>query len=261
MTKFLNKKINSLIAGTFLSLSKVQESLSQNGNNIENTISIQQEVKKREIKLLSKEKFYNLLEESNMYKKSLIMKPIDEKRFFELSMKKNLNDDEIIEINLLMEKYINLNAKGHYEPKSFNNERFGSTMEDINNLDPNTKHKFETNNDLYKISHYVKLNKTNIDNQVEIDFYINKIENPHVKFIDVTDLSYFKVVEWGKTYSYNVINYLGCISQPNDIDLIYRFVTTIEKNGEYDFVMGVENAILDENNTMSHTTIKFNPNI
>lgn len=250
------------MTGTVMSLGKVQESLSQNINGIGDTISIQQEVQKLEIKLLKKERFYNLLDESNKYQKSIRnMSPENKKRFLELSALTPTTNEEAIsianEIHELMMGGINENYDKFQEPTSFKNVRLGHIMEDINNPDHNAKHKFETNNDLYKLSHYVKLNKTDNEKIIHLDFFINPYQNPSIRFTDVTDLTYFNVVEEGRTYSYNVTEYQGSISQPN-LDIIYRFTCTVEKNGTYEFEMEREDIVLDKHNTMSHKNVKFN---
>lgn len=247
------------MTGVIMSFGKVQESLAQNVNDIQNSISIQQEVQKREIKLLKKERFYELTERSNIYQKSIRnMNSEDNKRFMELSMidPDNVTIEELINIskekNELVRKSINENYDKFQEPTSFKNDRFGELMENINNLDTNVKYKFETNNNLFKISHYVKLNKIDIENMIELDFYINKIDYPNIGFIDVNDLTYLKVIEEGKTYLYNITKYIGYI-----FDGVYRFEATIEKNGEYLFNMEREDVILDKNNTMSHKNYKI----
>lgn len=250
------------MTGAVMSLGKVQESLSQNINGIGDTISIQQEVQKQEIKLVKKERFFKLLDESNKYQKSIrSMTPENKKRFLELSALTPTSNEEAMrianEIHELMMGGINENYDKFQEPTSFKNVRLGHIMEDINDPDLNSKHKFETNNDLYKLSHYVKLNKTNNENIVHLDFYVNPYQNPEIKLADVTDLTYFNVIEEGKTYSYNVTQYQGSISQPNS-DIIYRFTCTIEKNGVYEFEMEREDVVLDKYNTPSHTTVNFN---
>lgn len=263
MSNLLKRKVKSFITGAVMSFGKVQESLSQNVNGVENTISIEQEVQKQEIKLIKKERFYNLIEKSDKYEKTIRhMNPEDKKRFIELSQIKtdDVETKTIItqEMSQLLNKTINENQHLIQEPTSFKNKRLGKIMEDINDLDPNAKHKFETNNDLYKISHYVKLNKTDVENVIQLDFYINKVENPSILYTDVTDLNYFKVIENGKTYSYTNIMYEGRISKPNEYDVVHRFISTIEKNGEYDFDMNREDVILDKYNTMSKTNVNFN---
>jgi hypothetical protein len=266
MANLLKKRMQNLITGAVMSFGKVQESLAQNVNGIENTISIQQEVQKQEIKLVKKERFYTLLDESNKYQKAIRnMSPENKKRFMELSEMTPFDNDDAIriqkEIHELMMSGINENYDKFLEPTSFKNVRLGDFMEDINRPDPNAKHKFEADNELYKLSHYVKLNKTNVDNVVELDFYVNRIENPSIRFIDISNLTYFKVVEEGKTYSYNVTNYQGCITKPENYDTVYRFTATIEKNGEYDFDMEREDVVLDKYNTISNKNIKFNSSL
>lgn len=262
MGKSFKRKIQNIVTGAVMSFGKMQETLAQNVNGISNNISIQQEVERQEIKLVKKERFFELFETSSKYQKSIRnMNPEDKKRFLELSMKTVLTDNERIEIaqemNELVAKSINENLGEFDEPTGFKNERYGEIMEDINNLDPNAKHKFETNNDLYKLSYYVKLNKTEVEGEIEIDFYVNKIENPSIILTDITDLTYLKVVEEGKLYHYNITSYLGSLPPINE-DLVYRFSATIERNGDYDFNMEGEEVVLDKYNTMDKKNINFN---
>lgn len=262
MGNLLKKKLRGIMTGAVMSIGKVQESLSQNFNGVEDNISIQKEVEKREIKLLKKEKFYNLLDESNKYQKSIRNMSLENKqRFIELSqLSPETNEEKVAianEIHELMMVGINQNNNKYQEPTSFKNRRLGDLMENINNLDPNAKHVFETNNDLYKLTHYVKLIKTDNENEIHLDFYVNPHINPSIRFVDVTNLTYFKVVDEGRTYLYNVTKYQGCITQTN-FDITYRFTSTIEKNGVYDFEMEREDAVLDKHNTMSHKNAKFN---
>lgn len=265
MGKSFKRKIQNIVTGAVMSFGKMQETLAQNVNGISNNISIQQEVERQEIKLVKKERFYELFETSSKYQKSIRnMNPEDKRRFLGLSMKTVLTDNERIEIaqemNELVAKSINENLGEFDEPTGFKNERYGEIMEDVNNLDPNAKHKFETNNDLYKLSYYVKLNKTEIENEIEIDLYVNKNESPSILFTDVNDLSYLKVVEEGKTYLYNITAYLGCLP-PKHEDLIYKFKATIEKNGVYDFNMEGEEVVLDKHNMMDKKNINFSSGI
>lgn len=99
MGKSFKRKIQNIVTGAVMSFGKMQETLAQNVNGISNNISIQQEVERQEIKLVKKERFFELFETSSKYQKSIRnMNPEDKRRFLELSMKTVLTDNERIEI-------------------------------------------------------------------------------------------------------------------------------------------------------------------
>lgn len=264
MTKFLNKKLKNIATAAYISLGKVQETLGQSIDGVDNNISIQQEVRKQEIKLVKKERFYDLLDKSFKYEKTFsTMSPDIKKRYLELvnTDTSKMTGSEIYEISKEIHELSGIAIKENFEkfeePTSFKNQRYGDIMEYIDHLDDNAKYKFETNNELYKLSHYVGLSNKNGD-YVELDFFVNKTENPKIRFIDVTDLKYLKVIENGILYHYTIENYIGIISHTDEFDIVYRFASKIEKNGEYVFDMEGDEVILNKYNTPSHKTANFN---
>jgi len=61
--------IKNFFVGAVSSLGKFQENIGQNINGVNNEISLEQQVRKREIKLLSKSRFYEIMENSEIVKK------------------------------------------------------------------------------------------------------------------------------------------------------------------------------------------------
>lgn len=253
------KKIKDLIVGAVVSLNKLQENISQNINGIDNNISIQKEIEKHEIKLVTKSRFYDILYTSKKYQTA-----IKEGVFLDILNNKDLASNDPEKLRIATEKLREAMNTALTEDKiteienrpilGFKNQRYGNIMEHIDHLDENTKYKFSTNNDLYKYASNVKINY--VDDGMELEFIVNSSEQPFTINMDFTDLTTFSVNEEGKTYEYEILSYMGTrVTAP--FEKGHMFKANIIKNGTYEFEMDDTVRILDKKNTPPKNTVFF----
>jgi len=253
----MGNKIKNFLIGVVVSLNKVQENISQTVNGIDNNISIQKEVEKHEIKLVTKSRFYDILNKADKYERALkegvSLDILNNKDLVSKNPEKveaaNQKIREALNSTLTEEKIKEIEDRPIL---GFRNQRFGSLMEDINNLDEDAKYKFSTNNDLYKYASNVKIHYK--DDGLFLEFIVNSSENPKILMMNFEDLNHFSVVEKNaKTYEYEILSYEGTrVTAPFEKGYMYK--ANILKNGEYNFEMDDKINILNKKNTPAKNT-------
>ena len=211
------KNLRNVAASAYIAMGKVQDSMP--GFNDNENIRHEQQIRKEYINLLSKKRFYNILERSE-----------------EIRSRKILGEDRSNDVN-----------------RTFKNKRHGSFMESTDG-DENVPFKLKTNNSLGQYCDYVSL----IEEQgnLVLEFVVNTVNNPSVRFTNFNDLTHLTLNENGKTFSFNVIKYLGTIQKSNyEISLYYQGV--IEKFGEYDFELDDSPRILTSKDCPPKNTVNY----
>lgn len=209
-------KVKDLLMGVFLSLSKAEQAVIRNSIMGEPENVKETQVRKEEIKIISQQRFYEILERANE----------SQAKKYEEKMRLIMEQRGIGEIT-----------------KSFKNVRYGEFFETSGGNGADVKYKFKTTNGLYKFAHnaYVK----NIPNGVELSFLINLTEHSHVKnnSNSLAGLTYFEVQEDAKIYSYNVTRFLGVVNS-NPYEMILKFEAIVDKNGEYGKELSNETRVM-----------------
>lgn len=164
------------------------------------------QVQQRQIKLLSKRKFYQVLEQID----NILNRKYGD-RMSQLKEQRNLS----------------------HITKGFKNKPVYSN--------PNMNCTFRTNNSINQYASYANYCHNNGSPYVE--FIINTTEYPMVKNMDFSSLNYFEVAENAKTYSLNITSYLGG-RQINQYEIGLIFECSIDKDGIYDFDMDDNERIL-----------------
>jgi hypothetical protein len=214
------QRIKNTAAGLYVATGKVQEQLSQNTIfGVPDNAYIQQ-VKQQQINLLSKKRFYNILEHADDY----------------MSNKYRMEND------------ITSNDR------TFKNKRYGSSFENIGGDDSTATYHLKTNNLLGRYADYV--NVINENNQIVLQFVINTQQNPSVRVNNFTDLTHLKINESGKSYSFNVFSYLGS-TQENQFELSLYYQASIEKFGEYEFDLDDTRRVLTSKDCPPKNTINY----
>lgn len=256
----MGNKIKNFLVGAIVSLNKVQENIGQNINGIENNISIQKEVEKHELKLVTKSRFYDLLNKADKIERSM-----KEGVSLNVLTNKDLASNDPEKVLAATEKIREVLNSVNTEEKikeiedrpilGFKNQRFGSLMEDINNLDENAKYKFKTNNELYKYASNVKIHYN--DDGLVLEFIVNSSENPRTLMMDFQDLKHFSVTEKNaKIYEYEILSYMGTrVTAPFEKGHMYK--ANVLKYGEYNFEMDDKVNILDKKNTPPKNTVYY----
>lgn len=225
---YIMSNIKNFFVSAVSSLGKFQENIGQNINGVNNEISLEQQVRKREIKLLSKSRFYEIMENSEIVKK--------------------LNSLGIPATKENIENYKNL------PPRCFKNERYGELMEDINGNEETARYKFRASNIIYRYASHVNLMYN--DGHTFLEFVINKIHYPQTVGIDFSNLNYFEVIENAKTYGYEITGFIGGrVISPYENGLIFEGNVVI--NGIHDFDMDDSNVILNSVNTPPKNTVHY----
>lgn len=192
---------------SYIAASKLQENLVQNFNLNSNDTQFEQQIRKQQINLLSKKRFYDILESAEDYYK--------------------------IKNGVLDFKY-----------RTFKNKVYTNNLYDLNG--EQSSYHLKTNNSIGKFSEHVNVH--NEEGTIVLEFVINRENNPQSTYHTFDDLNYFYVVENAKTYSFNVIKFLGT-NKINQYETSYYFQAIVEKNGVYDFEMDESERILDSKNT------------
>ncbi len=198
-----NNKFKSLFAGVSLALSKVEKGVKLASFGDPNNMAMEQQVRKQEIKILSKRRFYQ------------IMGNADE------SQRMRYGDR-----NQILAEQRGLGAI----LRSFKNQRFGSFFESPDGIDPAATYKFITNNDLNMYVDTVTINKSrNNEDLVELNFVTNR--GKLLSLDTVQGLQFLEINESGRKYLYNVTDYLGSV-RLNDSETEIKFDAVVTKNGE-----------------------------
>lgn len=218
----LLRKLKDTAISAYISTNKIQENLSQVMNNTESDIRHEQQIKQQQqINLLSKKRFYHILE--------------------------RLDD---IQYN----KFRDGQPTSGIRERSFINKKYESLLETVGGQ--SGSYHLKTNNLLGMYASHA--NFIIEDNQHVLEFVVNTTINPIVRTLDLSNLTRLTLNENGKTYSFNTLNYLGTM-QTNPYEISLYFLVQVEKFGEYDFELDDEVRILDSRNTPPKDSIMYNP--
>ena len=98
-----------------------------------------------------------------------------------------------------------------------------------------TIYHIRTDNSLGGYTNYV--NVINENGLTVLEFIVNPPSHPTMRTNDITNLRNLTVIENAKTYSYDVLRFLGSdVKSPYETSFFFQ--VNIVKNGEYDFEMG-----------------------
>lgn len=211
--------IKGLVAGAMMSLSKLNQ-VKENEtyvNHLEDETIQEQKVRKQEINVISKKRFYdilNKLEERDRERN---------KEKYEFMLKqRGINEDFL----------------------SFKNIKFAPPLHEqlAGNMD--YTYIFKTDNDMYKYASDVHVKDT--DGKLTLSFLINLFEHPEIRTIaeDLKNLTAFALNHNGKVYAYDVINFEGIIT-PNTHEIFMIFESKCIMNGVY------PDSVTDEYRTTS----------
>jgi hypothetical protein len=195
-------KVKSLLLGGALALSRaekdvLQEIINKGGNDIRAEEKIQQQ----EIKIISEKKFYQLLEGADKY-----MNKRDEFKLQSMLKARGLENVEHI----------------------FTNRELGN-LYDLHPDASKTDFTFKTDNGLFKCAE--NLHVSDINGSKELKFFINTKLHPAagVNWDQLTDLTYFEIIDDYLKYSYNVHNFIGSVRDNHY--LILKFQAQVYENG------------------------------
>jgi len=214
---FMNflRKIKNTATSAFIASGKVQEKINEAVNTEYGYI---QEMRKEHINLLSKKKFYELLNEADEYTSN---------RFYS-------------ERGLQRDPY----------NRSFINKIYTKDSFKLNDPNNYTYH-LKTDNNLGKYAKHVNL--ITEDNQHVLEFIVNPHTSPESRYDDLTTLSSLIVNENGKTFEFSTIKYLGSNVNPNgEISIFYQ--VNINQFGEYNFELDDTPRILTKKDCPPHNT-------
>ncbi len=211
--------IKGLLAGAMMSLSKLNQ-VKENEtyvNHLDDESVQEQKVRKQEINLISRKRFYdilNKLEEGARERNK-------EKYEFMLEQR-GINEDFL----------------------SFKNIKFAPPLHEQLGGNMDYTYKFKTDNDICKYSSDVHIKE--VDGKLTLNFLINLLEHPRVRKIayELNNLTAFALNHNGKVYAYEVLNFEGII-QPNDSEIFVVFESNCIMNGVY------PDSITDEYRTTS----------
>ena len=224
-------RVKNFIGGVFISLSKVEkDTLTHDSLDSSDGIAHEQQVRKHEIKIVSKKRFYQILSQADE-----IQREKYKVRNQLLSEQRGLGD----------------------VVKSFKNARYGDFFEENGAGDDGVKYKFKTSNGMYKYASSAYMR--DIRNGVEICFVLDLLKYPNLRkdFEKLGNLNYFEVNEYAKIFSYGINEYLG-FESPNDIEIIMRFRGNVIKDGEMPEFEETERVMRNEDLISPIDTINFN---
>ena len=193
------KDLKNLILAGFLSLSKVEQQ-SIRDQFLESTDSVrhEQQKKQNELKLLSKKRFYQILEAADAFQYGQNKEHLDL-----LREARGLQDVDLI----------------------FSNDKVAKSM-----FDKTLVYKFRTNNRLGAVADTCHV-KTRKDGQVVLTFFINTKVFP-VAANSFRDLTMFDVDDRYRKYAYDIVSFEGVTSSGYDMCLSY--VAKVVSNGTQD---------------------------
>jgi hypothetical protein len=192
------RNLKDLILSGFLSLSKAEQDVLKDviNNGGDGFIKHEEQVRKQEIKIISRKRFNEILERADAF--------ITQR------------DKEYLQT--LMEQ------RGFSETDtSFKNEVYQGIYGAVG-------YKFKTDNGIFRFANNVIV-RTLPNNQKELNFFINTVEHPSVNahYSKLANLTYFEVSEKRSQYAYNISSYTG--NEKKGHELVMKFIGTAIVDG------------------------------
>jgi hypothetical protein len=193
------KNLKDMIMSGFLSLSKAEQDMLKDVVNStgQNEVQQEQQVRKSEIKVISRKRFYDILDKADEY-----MSQRDKEKFKLLMEQRGLVD-------------LDISFKNHISSNMFGQVEF----------------KFKTDNGIFRFANAAHV-KNLPNGQKEIIFFINSTEHPSVNahFHKLSNLQFFAVEENRTKYAYNILGYAG--NEKQGFDIVLRFIGEAVVDGE-----------------------------
>jgi hypothetical protein len=204
------KNIKDLILSGFLSLSKAeQDILKEVINTAGQDVQHEQQVRKQEIKIISRKRFNEILDRADEF---LTMR--DKERLTTLMEQRGFSDSDI----------------------SFKNTAYQGIYGTVG-------YKFKTDNALYKFANNVVV-KTIPLGRKELWFYINTVEHAsvNVHYEKLAGLTYFQVEENRNNYEYQVLAFSGV--EKKGYDLILKYIADVVVDGVHPLYEDEEERVM-----------------
>lgn len=192
----MSNKIKDLIISGFMSLSKVEQAiLKEVVMGMDDKVSMEKPVQKDEIKLLSKKRFYEILERADAY----------------------LSEKDKARLTLLMEQ------RGLSDVTTFKNRTYTDMF---NNAD----YKFKTDNGLFRFANTAHVKDLSGTNK-EISFFVNTTEHPGIinHYNQLSGLKYFELDDNLRKYGYNVYEFIG--AEKVNYEMVLKFRGDVKIDG------------------------------
>jgi len=221
--------LKRLIAGSYMSLQRINDAIDTKKTTSDDNTIQEEKVKKQEINLISKKRFYDMLNGMEKYQ----------------NKKNEFRTKKILESRGIDEDFL-----------SFKNIKFESSLhEQLSGLNE-YKYKFDTNNKIKEFASDVHIKESN--GILTLNFLINIVENPQYKIYkeELVDLSYFKVKHNGKNYEYTINNFFGFI-QKNPFEVFVVFDAVCTNNGNYADYINNENQITTKDELINPRNFKI----
>lgn len=223
--------IKGLLAGAMMSLSKLNQ-VKENEtyvNHLDDESVQEQKVRKQEINLLSKKRFYDIMN---------LMDESDRRR-------NQLKYESMLEQRGIQENFL-----------SFKNQKFEPSLHEQMGGNDEPTYKFKTDNDICKYTSDVHIKE--VDGKLTLNFLINLLEHPRVRKIayDLQNLTAFALNHNGKVYAYEVVNFEGII-RPNDNEIFVVFESKCIMDGVYPDSVTDEYRTTNKNDLIDPKTYKM----
>jgi hypothetical protein len=193
------KNLKDLIISGYLSLSKVEQQVFKDVlNNMDSdTLRQEEQVRKSEIKLISRKRFYEILDRADNF-----ITQKDRERLAVLMEQRGFNDVE----------------------QTFTNKTY-STFEG------GVDYKFKTDNAIFRFANSVHIK--NHGKQKELTFFINTQEYPAIiaNYHRLANLTYFEVTENRSKFAYTIQGFVGH-HKSNAFEMALKFRGEVVINGE-----------------------------
>lgn len=204
--------LKQIVAGTYMSLQRVNDVIDTKKTTSDDNTFQEEKVKKQEINLISKKRFYDILNN---------MESIQNK-------KNEYRTQKILEARNIDENFL-----------SFRNIKFERPIHEQLMGMMDYQYKFDTNNKIKEFASDVHIKEEN--DTLTLNFLINIVENPQYKMYkdEIIDLKYFNIKHNGKNYKYDINSFVGII-QKNPYEVFVVFDAICTNNGKYDNDMSNE---------------------
>jgi hypothetical protein len=196
------KNIKDLILAGFMSLSKaeqqaIRETLLDGADETSVEQQVNQQVQKNEIKMISRKRFYEILEKAD----DTINKR-DKERLLQLMEQRGLSGVEV--------SFKNQSSRGLFTEQEY---------------------KFKTDNGIFRFAHSAHVRNLG-GNQKELSFYFNTEQYPSLitQYGKLSGLTQFAITESQRKYAYQISEFLGKTS-PRPFEMCLSFRATAIEDG------------------------------
>jgi hypothetical protein len=194
----MGKNLKDLILSGFLSLSKAEQDILKEVVNTasgQSDVQHEQQVRKQEIKVISRKRFYQILERADG-----IISEREKQRLALIMEQRGFSDTDL----------------------TFKNEAYQGILGSVG-------HKFKTDNGIFRFANTAQVK--DLGGQKEISFLINTVEHPSINahYNKLTNLTYFELEENRAKYQYNILNFAGV--EKRGYDLVLKFIGDVVVDG------------------------------